>query len=594
MVPISKGEAGAQKDFGAGLSVKAHGSLGAVGGVVIALRPSGPQVATGLDSTAVSGSFAFEATLAPEGGVSLLGSKTGTRVEVGSMTFSLGGEASNAGIDFFAAAGVHALKAVIDPGDDGLLSAVLSDPIVIEAGDLLVGYRHGRGLYFEGGSNLAVTIPLHLRLGPLNLTELAVILDWRTSPSLTLAVTGDLTIGPIFAYADGIGLKTTLVPDPDGLLGNYDLRFGFKPPEAYAIALLAGPIQGGGFLEIGDHEYRGALALKFETIGFSAFAILNTRLPNGQPGFSFAGSIFGEFTAPLGYGFFLTGLGGVIRDQPLREYGRAARGVVRGPARQLVVPCRSDRQRRVDPRRLGRDLAGQSRATRGRSVARIGWGTPILIEIKLGVALEFGAQLRVLCSAAWASTRQRCRARLAESVVLRRHRFRRGHDQLRRHADRFARPQLADRRRRRVPHRLGTAPRSTSPRSAGCTPDYPRPANFPNLRRASINFGTNNPKITLSAYAAVTLNSLQFGASASLYARGPTCGSSAGSRPRATSTRRARLLQSIQLRRAAGWLAVAAPQWFSRRGGSASICVCADRTPTRSAARSGSRCSAST
>ena len=48
------------------------------------------------------------------------------------------------------------------------------------------------------------------------------------------------------------------------------------------------------------------------TFGFSAFALLNTRLPNGQTGFSLAASIFGEFNLPLGYGFFLTGLGGVI------------------------------------------------------------------------------------------------------------------------------------------------------------------------------------------------------------------------------------------------------------------------------------------
>src|SRR5918995_1861592 len=67
-----------------------------------------------------------------------------------------------------------------------------------------------------------------------------------------------------------------------------------------------------GNLSIRDNEYRGALALKFETFGFSAFAILNTKLPGGQPGFSFVASIFGDFVIPLGYGFFLTGLGGVI------------------------------------------------------------------------------------------------------------------------------------------------------------------------------------------------------------------------------------------------------------------------------------------
>ena len=70
--------------------------------------------------------------------------------------------------------------------------------------------------------------------------------------------------------------------------------------------------------------------------------------------------------------------------------------------------------------------------------------------------------------------------------------------------------------------RTGWAPRLDHVASiGGLHPSYPRPANLPDLRRLSINFGTNNPKITLSAYAAVTLNTLQFGARADLYAKGP-------------------------------------------------------------------------
>ena len=37
----------------------------------------------------------------------------------------------------------------------------------------------------------------------------------------------------------------------------------------------------------------------------------------------------------------------------------------------------------------------------------------------------------------------------------------------------------------------------------------------------SINFGSNNPRVSLWGYEAVTLNSLQFGAGADLYAKGP-------------------------------------------------------------------------
>src|SRR5262249_43784130 len=55
----------------------------------------------------------------------------------------------------------------------------------------------------------------------------------------------------------------------------------------------------------------------------------------------------------------------------------------------------------------------------------------------------------------------------------------------------------------------------------GLHPQYPRPANLPHPRRLAINFGSDNPRVTLTAYQAVTFNSLQFGARGELYAKGP-------------------------------------------------------------------------
>ena len=69
----------------------------------------------------------------------------------------------------------------------------------------------------------------------------------------------------------------------------------------------------------------------------------------------------------------------------------------------------------------------------------------------------------------------------------------------------------------------------------GLHPQYPRPSNLPDLRPLSINFGTNNPRITLTAYAAMTLNSLQFGAHDDCNASGPKSGSWAGWRRKDTS-----------------------------------------------------------
>lgn len=520
--PYLDGSAGASVDLGGGLSARAHGSLGAVGGVVFALRPSGVEIKTGLGAAAVSGAVALEATLAPAGGLLFLGSAGGTRVEAKSVSASLGGEVSTAGSDFYLAAGIKELKAVIDPGDDGLLSAILSQPIEIKAGDIGLGYRHGRGLYFDSGSNLALTVPLNLALGPLNISELGLVLDWSEPPSLTVAVTGDLTIGPLFAYAENIGLKTTIVPDPDGMLGNHDLRFAFKPPDAYAISLDAAPIEGGGMLAVYEHEYRGALALQFESIGFSAFAILTTRLPNGQAGFSFAGSIFGEFSLPLGYGFFLTGLGGVIGINRRVNTDALREVLFAGRFDNLLFPQDPIANAATILQDMAAILPVQSGQHLVGPVARIGWGQPILIELKLGVVIELGANPRLLILGGVAVNLPTKDAALVSlnlsffGVID----FGAGtisFDATLQNSRVLSWSISGD-----AAFRTGWAPRLNHIASVGgLHPSYPRPANFPDLRRISVNFGSNNPKVTLCGYAALTLNSVQFGARASLYAKGP-------------------------------------------------------------------------
>ena len=236
--PYVDGNAAAGVDFGGGLTARADGALGAVGGVMFAFRPSGMDVQTGVDATAFDGSFAIEMTYAPTGGVIFLGEAGKTRVEATSVVVSLGGEVSSAGSDFFVAGGVNALRAVVDPGDDGLLSAIISSPIEIEAGNVVLGWRHGRGLYFDGGSNLAIIVPLHLALGPISISELGLLLDWSEPASVTVTVTGDLTIGPLFAYAEGIGLTTSIVPDPDGMLG--ELRPALRLQAARVLCDRAG------------------------------------------------------------------------------------------------------------------------------------------------------------------------------------------------------------------------------------------------------------------------------------------------------------------------------------------------------------------
>ena len=523
--PYAEGTVSASVNFGPGIDLTVSGSVGAVGGAIFKFQPSGADFVTGLEAAALSGAFGMELVVGPDdpqGKLVFIGDAQSTRVQADAVVVKMGGDVSNAAFDFYVAAGVNQLTAVIDPGDDGLLSAVISDPITISAGDIALGWRHGRGIYFEGGTNLGITIPVEISLGPVNIHEFGLAFDFNEPPAMRVTTTADITLGPLYAYAEGIGISATLVPATDGIFGSRDLAFGFVPPTGYAVALNAEPVEGGGMLSIGDNEYRGALALKFQTFGFSAFGILNTRLPDGRDGFSFAASIFGEFNVPLGFGFFLTGLGGVIGINRTVDTDALRTVLYEGRLDNILFPDDPienaktilDDMAAILPVREGQHLFGP--------VAKIGWGQPILIEVKLGLVLEIGDNVRILILGGLsANLPTKESALVALNITF----F--GEIDFGAGTISFD----ATLQNSRVLNwgitgdaaiRTGWAPRIEHVVSfGGLHPQFPKPSNLPDLRRMSINFGTNNPKITLAGYHAVTSNSLQFGARADLYAKGP-------------------------------------------------------------------------
>jgi hypothetical protein len=494
------------------------------GGMVFSIHPSGLRFDAGvLDATAASGSVRMELQKAKPAGadtILLHGDRDGTRLEAASVNVGLGGDDG----DFYVAAAVRKLRLVIDASDDGLLSRLISEPITADAGDVVAGWRPGRGIYLEQGSGLSVRIPLNVDLfGVLRLHELGLRLDLDQQPSLTTLLSAGATIGPLaFAFED-LGLELTLTEHAGGSFGVFDLDARILLPTGYAAALDLGPVAGGGALFRHDHEYRGALALEFETMGFSAFAILTTRLPGGRDGFSFVASVFGEFDIPLGYGFFLTGLGGVIGINRAADSAALREVVAGGTLDDLLFPADPiaqaprilDALADVFPVREGIHVLGP--------VARIVFGRPTLVEGRLGLVLEVGDRMRALVVGLVSSDLP---SRQTALVSLRASFF--GEVDLA--AGTISLDTTLNPGSRVLMYaisgdmaaRTGWGSRVDHVISfGGLHPAYPRPANLPDLQRLSINFGSNNPRVTLSAYLAVTTNSLQFGAEASLYAKGP-------------------------------------------------------------------------
>lgn len=493
------------------------------GGMVFSLHPSGLHFDAGvLDNTVPGGSVRMELKKAKKNGQSgilIFGDPEATRLEADALTAGVGGEDG----DFYVAAGVARLRLILDVSEEALLSQVVSAPIVVDGGDLVGGWRLGRGIYLERASELSVRIPLSADLfGALRLRELG--LELRLEPDATFAalLSGNASIGPLALAFEDLGLEFALVPNSAGTFGAFDIAAGIRSPTGYAAALEAGPIFGGGALLVHDHEYRGVLALRFEAIGLSAFAILTTRLPGGRAGFSFLATIFSEFDVPLGYGFFLTGVGGIVGINRMANTEALLEAVAEGNLDHLLFPEDPvaeapqilDALADVFPPHEGRHVFGP--------VARIVFGRPTLVEGRLGLVLEVGDQNRVLVLGVISSDLP---SKDTALVSLRVPFF--GDIDLAAGTISVDGSLTGSRVLTysvggEMAARTGWAPRLDHVVSfGGLHPAYPRPANLRDLDRLSINFGSNNPRVTLTAYLAVTTNSLQFGADASLYAKGP-------------------------------------------------------------------------
>ncbi|WDA41734.1 DUF6603 domain-containing protein [Erythrobacter sp. BLCC-B19] len=510
------------------LDLRLKAGVGGTGGAYVTIQPDGLDVKVG---GAVDAQFEISALYKQADGAPtfLIGAEGGTNIRVDRILGTVGGSitAASAGSgtgDLFVAAGVEGLAVTIDMGEDGLLSTVIPEPVEIDAGDILLGWRTGRGVYFESGSSLTVTVPLDLALGPVNIFEATLALDWSQDTRIDFMLTADLTIGPVYAYAENIGVSATVTPAPagNGLLGKYDLGFAFIPPTGYALSLDAGVVKGGGLLSVREDEYRGALALKFASFGLSAFAILNTRLPGGRSGFSLAASLFADINVPLGYGFFLSGLGGVIGINRTIDTDALREVLFAGRLDNILFPVDPiasavtilDDLAAILPPREGQHLFGP--------VARISWGVPQIIDIKLGVVLEVGTEFRLLILGGMGlNLPDRNVALVALNLsFFGEIDFTAGtvsFDATLEGSRVLAFTVTGD-----MALRTGWGQGITHIASfGGLHPRYPRPANLPELRRLSIAFGTNNPKITLSAYQAIALNAVMFGARADLYAKGP-------------------------------------------------------------------------
>lgn len=332
----------------------------------------------------------------------LIGSRGGTRLAIQGLGVRWSIENPRGELDLGLEGELQALRLVVAGGEgDGFLQKILSGLNAQAEANLALGFTLLSGFIFRGGAKLALEMSVHIDLGPVKIEGLRLALGPANNQlALEAGTIFKFDLGPLKAVVENIGLQTAL-QFRQGNLGPANLDVGFKPPNGVGLSLDAGVVKGGGYLffDFDRQEYAGALELSIaQIVTTKAIGIITTKMPGGSKGFSLLLIITAEFGTgiQLGFGFTLIGLGGLLglnrtmNLQPLME------GVRTGAINSVMFPQNpvanapriiSD-LRTIFPPYPDRFLIGP--------MAKLGWGTPTLVSVSLGIIIEIPGNIAIL------------------------------------------------------------------------------------------------------------------------------------------------------------------------------------------------------
>lgn len=307
-------------------------------------------------------------------------------------------------IDVGFEARLEALRLVVSgEGGDGFIQTILGDGGINAEVGFGVGVSRLGGVYFSGSGGLEVKVPAHIELGPLEIQGLTIALKLADGDfKLESGVDIKLDLGVLVGVVENIGITSTLAfPEAGGNLGPADLAFGFKPPNGVGLSIDAGVVRGGGYLyfDFDKEEYAGVLELDLNGIvSAKAIGLITTRLPDGSQGFSLLLIITAEFGVPLqlGLGFTLSGVGGLAGLNRTMRLEAIAEGIRSGGINSIMFP----RDVVANAPRIISDLRQFFPVKKDTfligPMVKIGWGTPNLVTVSLGIVIEIPGNIAIL------------------------------------------------------------------------------------------------------------------------------------------------------------------------------------------------------
>jgi hypothetical protein len=526
LTPDFGGEVAATVPLTPNVDMALKGSLGSVGLIRLEVRPSGASIASSVTGTSIDARAELVAHPAPAW--LLVGSRDSTRLELSKIHAALEIVGPIHDLETIIEAALDAGQLVLDFGEgDGFLSKIFGSEPQIIAFSVGGKWSSKTGFAFSGQIRLEITLPVHQTiLGAITIDSIfisATVAGGTGQPATVraiVAMTASAKLGPIAASVDRIGLKADVEPlpqDQTGNLGSLAIKFGFKLPDGAGLSINAGPVGGGGYIFIDEDKglYAGILQLKFQMIGLTAIGLLNTKLPDGSKGFSLLIVITAKFPPiQLGYGFVLTGAGGILGVNRTVAVDALRAGVKNKTLDALMFPADPVR----DAPQIISGLSAAFPPSEGHFIfgplVELGWGSPPIISVVIGIALELPSPIRliILGKVQLALPEAKDAVLLLKMEILGIIDFDRGEaslDATLQDSKVACFPIAGD-----IAMRANWASSPTFMFSAGgYHPRFTPPPSFPKLDRLSISLATgDNPRLRLEAYFAITSNTAQVGA----------------------------------------------------------------------------------
>ncbi|SFO28569.1 hypothetical protein SAMN05421741_1334 [Paenimyroides ummariense] len=336
-----------------------------------------------------------------EGPVRLFGQPEGTRLEIRDQAISLfvkPGTPLEYGIGY----DLSGLALVIDPnGSDNFIKNIFGDKVREIKFPITVQWSNTKGISFVGSGTFEFEVNTHFKIGPIEFTNVKVAIKApqgqnKVTADIGTNIKGDLSA--IVFTVDNIGLRTTLNLD-EGNAGPFGIGIGFKPPTGVGLSIDAPPVKGGGFLNYDESTstYTGGLELQFSKISFSAIGIISTKLPGGEKGYSLLVIVSVEFTPlQIGMGFTINGIGGLLGLHRTSNPDVLRAGIRYNTLDHILFPKNIVENANTIISNLGQAFPIRKDQFMLGPMAKIGWGTPTLLTIDIGIVIELPDPVRLI------------------------------------------------------------------------------------------------------------------------------------------------------------------------------------------------------